>query len=65
MSQQMTLKDVARVLRVKPYRVDYALTNGLVEEPALRISNRRIFQAEDVERLARHFGVKLQEQVAG
>ena len=38
------LKDVARVLKVKPYRIAYALSVGLVPEPQFRISNKRMFQ---------------------
>jgi hypothetical protein len=53
------LKDVARVLKVKPYQIAYALSVGLVPEPALRISNKRIFAAEDVARLAEPFKVDL------
>jgi DNA-binding transcriptional MerR regulator len=59
------LKDVARRLGVKPYRVVYALTTGLVPEPSLRISNKRIFDVEDIERLAKHFGVDLKGKVGG
>ena len=54
------LRDVARLLKVKPYRIAYALSVSLVEEPKLRISNKRIFQQEDIERLAKHFKVDLQ-----
>jgi len=32
---------------------------GLVAEPKSRISNKRIFQAEDIDRLAAHFKVDL------
>ena len=53
------LNDVARMLKLKPYKITYALSVGLVPEPALRISNKRIFQEKDIERLARHFGVDL------
>ena len=56
--QHFTLKDVARLLKVKPYQIVYALTVGLVEEPKLRISNKRIFQPGDIDRLAHHFGKK-------
>jgi DNA-binding transcriptional MerR regulator len=49
------LKDVARKLKVKPYRVVYALTAGLVPEPRLRISNKRIYQEDDIARLREHF----------
>lgn len=51
------LKDVAKRLGVKPYQIAYALSVGLVQEPKLRISNKRIFMFEDIERLAAHFGI--------
>lgn len=51
------LKDVARQLRVKPYRVVYALTTGLVPEPALRIANKRIYQEDDIARLREYFAL--------
>ena len=57
--QHFLLRDVARLLKLKPYQVSYALSVGLVAEPALRISNKRIFQAEDINRLAGHFGIDL------
>lgn len=51
------LKDVARRLGIKPYRIIYALTTGLVTEPQLRIANKRIFTQQDIDRLAEHFGI--------
>lgn len=51
----LTLREAAAALKVKPYRVAYAITTGLVAEPALRVANHRVFQSEDMERLARHF----------
>ena len=57
--QHYLLKDVARLLKVKPYQIAYALSVGLVEEPKLRISNKRVFGQEDVERLAKHFKVEM------
>jgi DNA-binding transcriptional MerR regulator len=59
MNKHYLLRDVARLLKVKPYQIAYALSVGLVEEPQLRISNKRVFQEEDVHRLAAHFGVDL------
>ena len=55
----LLLRDVAKMLKIKPYRITYALTTGLVEEPKLRVANKRIFHQEDVERLATHFGISL------
>ena len=52
---QLALKDVSRVLGVPSYRIQYALVNGQVEEPRVRVANNRIFEAQDVVRLARHF----------
>ena len=59
MEQTMSLKDVARLLGVKAYRVQYVFIHGVVPEPKLRISGRRVFQPADVRRLAAHFGVEL------
>ena len=64
MKEHLLLNDVARLLGVKGYQISYALTNGLVEEPELRISNKRIFQQEDIERLAEYFGVALKTKGA-
>jgi hypothetical protein len=58
-TRHYTLRDVARVLKVKPYRVTYALNVGHVPEPGTRINNKRIFASEDIDRLAAHFGVEL------
>ena len=57
--EQLLLGDVAQLLGVKRYRISYALVNGLVPEPTTRISNKRIFEQKDIERLAEHFGVEL------
>jgi hypothetical protein len=53
------LGEAARLLRRKPYQLHYALAAGLVEEPRLRLGGKRVFQVEDLERLAAHFGVDL------
>jgi hypothetical protein len=62
--QHFLLRDVAKRLGVKHYRIVYALAAGLVEEPKLRIANKRVFLPEDVERLAAHFGVTLSAKAA-
>ena len=60
-NKPLSLGEVAKLLRVKPYQIGYALSTGLVAEPALRIGSKRIFQTVDVQRLARHFGVNLRK----
>ena len=62
--QHYLLRDVARLLKVKPYQVSYAITVGLVPEPEMRISNKRVFQADDLQRLADHFGVETRRKGA-
>jgi hypothetical protein len=57
MREHYLLGEVSRALGRKPYHVTHVLTTGKVPEPALRIANKRLFTAEDVERLARHFRV--------
>ena len=64
MQNLITLKDVASLLKIKPYRIAYVLTMDLVPEPALRVGNKRAFSQEDIARLAKHFGVTLEEAAA-
>jgi hypothetical protein len=59
MKQHFLLSEAARLLNRKPYQVQYALTAGLIEEPKLRIGGKRVFQADDLRRLAAHFGVDI------
>lgn len=60
MQTHFSLRDASRVLKLKPYQIDHALAVGAVPEPRLRVSNRRVFQREDLKRLAVHFGVALE-----
>ena len=53
--QLLLLGDVARQLGVRPHRIVYALTSGLIPEPALRIGNRRLFDENDLKQLANYF----------
>jgi len=59
MNQTMSLKDVAHLLGVKAYRIEYLLAHEIVPEPAHKISGRRVFEPADVQRLAAHFQRKL------
>jgi hypothetical protein len=57
-------QDVPLPLKVKPCQIACALSVRLVPEPALRISDERVFQAEDIARLAEHFKVDVQSKLA-
>ncbi|MGA2257228.1 MAG: MerR family transcriptional regulator [Thermoguttaceae bacterium] len=59
MKHTMSLGDVSRLLNIRPHRLEYAITNRLVREPAERIGGHRVFTLADVRRLAAHFGVTL------
>ncbi len=52
MRNLLTLKNVADLRNVKPYRIGYVLSVKLVPEPALRIGNNRVFSQDDLVRLA-------------
>lgn len=40
---------VSKTIPCKPYQLSYLLTTGVIEEPKLRINNKRIFTAKDVD----------------
>ena len=65
MDDRYVLSDVSRILGKKPHQVTYALTSRAVQEPEQRVANRRLFSADDVERLARHFKVMPKWSVLG
>jgi hypothetical protein len=59
MGQTMSMQDCARQLQIQSYRIQYAYAHGRVPEPRLRIAGRRVFTPDDLEQLAKHFGVTL------
>ena len=61
MSKLYLLGDVAKIMKKRPHQITYAITSGLLPEPEMRIGGKRIFQEEDIQRVARHFGVKVQK----
>lgn len=48
---------VARMLGLKPYQIDYAHANGQLAEPAFRFLGKRVYDQTDVRRVAAHFGL--------
>ena len=57
-----SLKDIAALVGVKPHRIEYALKNGYLPEPAERVTNRRIFTTTDLQRAMVYF---TQETILG
>ena len=58
MKEQMLLNEVAKELNVKAYQISYAISSGSLDEPTLRISNKRIFTKKDVAQIQKYFSAK-------
>ena len=56
MSNLYLISDVADRLNVPPHRVAYLLMTRKIEEPKLRIGNRRMFTDADAKRIADALG---------
>ena len=65
MNEFYSMKEVARLLGVRPHRVGYAVSTGAVPQPSQRFGNTRVFTVEDVRRLADHFGVRRPDEPKG
>ena len=55
--QLLSLKDVASRLNTQPYRIVYLLTTGKVPEPN-RVGGKRVFNTNDLNRIAKELGVE-------
>ena len=51
MNEHYILSEVARAVGRKPYQIAYMISNGELDEPKLRIGNRRIFSHDEVTRI--------------
>lgn len=58
MKNQMLLNEVAKELNVKAYQISYAISSGSLDEPTLRIANKRIFTKKDVCQIQKYFAGK-------
>lgn len=59
MQQLLGLSGVSKVVGVARHRIDYAIANGSIPEPKLRVANKRVFTEEDLQRIADYFGVSI------
>ena len=57
MKQLLGLGDVSKLIGIARHRIEYAVSNGSIPEPKLRIANKRAFRIEEVQLIADHFGV--------
>ena len=59
MKEQLLLNEVAKELGdVKAYQISYAISCGHIAEPALRISNKRVFSRDEVDLVRRYFAAR-------
>ena len=58
-----SIGEVARLLGLKQYQISYAHSTGQVEEPGLRVCGKRAYTDFDIQRIAEHFGIDLDESV--
>ena len=65
MQQILGLGDVSRLIGIARHRIEYAISNGAIPEPELRIANKRVFTTEDTERIADYFGVVMNQTSDG
>lgn len=56
MNNLYLISEVAERLEVPPHRVAYLLMTRKIEEPKLRIGNRRMFTDADAKRIAAALG---------
>lgn len=55
---------VARMLGLRPHQLEYAHASGLLAEPAFRFLNKRAYRADEVRRVASHFGIRLGDDLS-
>jgi len=60
MQSFFSLGDVSKDLKVPTWKILYAISSGRVPDVRIRCAGKRVFQADDVSRLAKHFSVNSQ-----
>ncbi len=48
---------VARLLGLRPHQLEYAHASQALAEPTFRFLGKRVYRADDVRRVAEHFGL--------
>ena len=58
MTNFFALGDVARLINVPPHKIAYALSNGWIRDPEMRIAGKRIFTQQEAEEIGAYFSSK-------
>ena len=64
MKTHYLLGEAACLLKIKPYRIAYGISVGIIPDAKMRISNKRVFTFEEIETMAAHFNVELKKKPA-
>jgi hypothetical protein len=60
MQSFFSLGEVSKDLRIPTWKILYAISSGRVPDVRIRCAGKRVFQKDDVSRLATHFGIETQ-----
>jgi hypothetical protein len=60
MQSFFSLGDVSKDLAIPTWKILYAISSGRVPDVRIRCAGKRVFQKDDVSRLATYFGIETQ-----
>lgn len=58
MNNHYLLNEAARLVGVRGYQIAYAIQQGYLPEPELRLTHQRIFCDDDIARIRQYFATK-------
>jgi len=57
--------EVAKILGIARHKIEYAIVNNHLPEARFRFLDKRVFDVDDVRRIAEHFGVDIPSRLIG
>ncbi len=64
MTELYSIRDCGRAIGIAPHQIAYAHTQERLAEPQFRVAGKRIYTAEDVQRVAGYFAGKRRKKEA-
>ncbi len=64
MQQLFSTGQVARLLGLRPHQIEYDHASKQLVEPARRFLGKRVYFADDLRRVAEHFGLTLADDLS-
>ena len=61
MQSFFSLGEVSKDLEIPTWKILYAISSRRVPDVRIRCAGKRVFQADDVSRLATHFGIETKD----